>query len=124
MRAHTACGWTIFTSTVVLYGSYYKSTAYPNPATGGIVNLKIEVNQETYEEMRRQAQTENRTTLSPEPIFTVRLYNDRGMLASEKRSVREGVTTFDTSNWPSGIYYLHIYNEIDEKPEVLTIIVK
>ena len=57
------------------------------------------------------------------PTYDIRLYNGQGNLLQQQKA-KSGTVQFDVSGLPDGIYYLHIYDGINSKPEMHQIVVK
>lgn len=99
--------------------SWYSS--YPNPASG-ILNIVID--KPAYELTRSASQaTTGSKSLAKEPVFDIRLYDGQGNLLRHAK-VKDGSVQFDVSGLTEGIYYLHVYDGIREKPDMRQIIVK
>jgi hypothetical protein len=77
--------------------------AYPNP-TGSVLNVEID----------REAIFQT---------YDIRLYNGQGNLLRQAASQGEKVE-FNVGSLPNGIYYLHVYDGINEKPEKRQIVVQ
>ena len=58
-----------------------------------------------------------------EPSFDVRLYDGQGHLIRQTATKGDDVR-FNVSNLHNGIYYLHVYDGVSEKPEMQQIIVE
>ena len=94
-------------------GSSSYVIAYPNPAND-ILNIEIDV-----DAALAQLQLSARTSLT----FDIHLYNDQGGLMRQATS-KGGVVQFNVANLPDGFYYLHVYDGVSVKPEMLQIIIK
>jgi len=123
VAASNACGCGI--GHLYVY-AYYKQNYnfYPNPASSV---LNIDIDQETVEK-RAQAQaiqqnTANIKSVKTEPVYDIRLYNHHGHLLRHATSHGSRVQ-LNVAHLHNGIYYLHIYNGISEKPEIHQIMVK
>ena len=58
-----------------------------------------------------------------DPLYDVRLYDDQGNLLRQT-TAKGGIVEFNVATLPNGIYYLHIFNGIDPKPDVSQIVVE
>ena len=68
-------------------------------------------------------QTTNTKPLDSDPICDVRLYDGQGNLLRQQKT-KGGTVQFNVANLPDGIYYLHVYDVINGKPEMLQIMVE
>ena len=57
------------------------------------------------------------------PAYDVRLYDGQGNLLRQQ-SAAGGTVWFNVSNLPDGVYYLHIYDGINVKPEMHQVVVQ
>ena len=55
--------------------------------------------------------------------YDVRLYDGQGNMVRQQKA-KGGTVEFNVSNLPNGIYYLHIYDGVSDKPEIHQIIVQ
>jgi len=55
--------------------------------------------------------------------FDVRLFDGFGNLVRQT-ATKGGSVQFNVSNLPVGIYYLHVYDGVSDKPEIYQIIVE
>ena len=55
--------------------------------------------------------------------FDIRLYDGQGNLLRQKKT-HSGTVQFSVSNLPNGLYYLHIYDGINETPNMRQIVVE
>ncbi len=99
-------------------GYYY---TYPNPAST-ILNIEFD------QEVLGQAQAMQQTTTSGKQIkqdktFDIRLYDGQGNLL-RRATTKGSKVEFNVSNLSNGIYYLHIYDGVNEKPEMQQIMVE
>ncbi len=95
------------------------SLAYPNPVSN-ILNVDLDriVNEtNTLEPIAGDRQ------LKQELTYDIRLYDGMGILLRHAKA-KGGKVEFNVSNLTSGIYFLHIYDGINEKPEMQQIIVE
>ena len=98
-------------------------TFYPNPVND-ILNIEID------ERIVAQAQTiekilagSSSRRLMPVLEYDFRLYDGQGSLLRQRKTMESSVQ-FNVSNLPNGFYYLHIYDGINEKPEMQQIIIQ
>ena len=97
------------------------SMAYPNPASN---TLNIEINQEVYAQAKSSEQTiSGAKQQKTDPAFDIRLYDGQGNIVQRAQN-KGGTAQFNVSNLPAGIYYLHVYDGISDKPEVQQIMVE
>jgi len=82
------------------------SNVYPNPVSGTL-----------YIDIAPSAVSNVQIT------YDVRLYDSQGNLLRQT-STKGGTIEFNVTNLPDGIYYLHIYDEVKEKPEIQQILVE
>jgi len=96
---------------------------HPNPASD---ILNIDISQQTMDyvkEKTAQQSITNFRVVMPEPVFSIRLYNDRGDLVRQM-TTRGGKMQFNVSNLPTGVYSLHIYDGVSCSPNVRQIIIR
>ena len=87
---------------------------FPNPVSD-ILNVEIEAD----------AIVELKTTrsLDTDPTFDIRLYDSMGNLV--RQTATKSITTqFNVTSLPSGVYSLHVYNGVHEKPVVKQIVIQ
>jgi len=117
-RATNSCGVGL-TKTLEVFafsnGHYY---AYPNPASN---TLNIEIDQVAYAKSLEQTSTAKQ--LKQEPMYDFRLYDKQSNIVLRAQN-KGGTAQFNVSNLPTGIYYLHVYDGISEKPEIKQIMVE
>ncbi|MCL2651616.1 MAG: T9SS type A sorting domain-containing protein [Candidatus Azobacteroides sp.] len=94
---------------------------YPNPASG-ILNI------ETGEDGNTPSAAKQHTTTLDKPLKTditreVRLYDGHGKLLLHTKT-KDSHVHLNVSHLHNGIYYLHIYNGVSDKPEIHQIMVK
>ena len=122
-RAINTCGVGL-TKTLNVFASsngYYHSMAYPNPASN---TLNIEIDQAAYTQAKSLEQTTtDAKRIKTDPTFDFRLYDGQGNIVRRAQN-KGGNVQFNVSNLPTGIYYLHIYDGISEKPEMQQIVVE
>ena len=88
--------------------------AYPNPVDDV---LTVDINalaSQFASGAGRQAQA---------PVFDIRLYDGQGNLL-QQQTAKGGTVQFNVSNLPDGMYYLHIYDDAENKPIMETIVVE
>ena len=61
--------------------------------------------------------------LKQDPAFYIRLYDGQGNIVRRAQN-KGGSVQFNVSNLPTSIYYLHIYDGINEKTEMQQIVVE
>ena len=83
------------------------SIVYPNPVSDV---LSININ---------ASEIESPTGLS----FDIRLYDALGNILRQQKP-KDGTIEFNVANLPNGVYYLHIYDGVNEKPEMRQIVVE
>jgi len=94
---------------------------YPNPATN---TLTIEIVQETISQAKSLEQTvTDAKVIKQDPTYDLRLYDAQSNLLRQSFT-KGGTVQFNVSNLLNGIYYLHIYDGISEKPEIRQIMVE
>ena len=92
-------------------------SAYPNPVSD---ILNIEIKDETIVAIKAQAAIQNKTINTD---FDIHLYDGFGNI-QRKATAKGGKVEFNVTNLPNGFYYLHIYDGVNEKPEMRQIVVK
>ena len=115
-----ACGTNysgLVTKTVYSTGPKSPFKVYPNPVSD-ILNIEI-----TQQAIDRAKAASGNPTGAIEPVFDIRLYDGQGNQLRQT-TAKSGNVTFNVSSLPDGIYYLHIYDGISDKPEILKVIVK
>ena len=80
--------------------------------------LTIEINPEVYAGFNNSAKA-----ITKSLSFYLRLYDTQGNLLRQS-TTQGGTVQFNVSNLPNGIYYLHIYDGVNEKPGIRQIIVE
>jgi hypothetical protein len=116
VRAYNSCGWSEWTYVghVSTGQRSLGSNVYPNPVSD-ILHVDIQTS----------AATQNRSVAPQQPAATydIRLYNGQGVIVRQATS-KAGNLEINVSNLPNGFYYLHIYDGLNDKPEVQQIIVR
>ena len=104
-----------------IYGSRSPSSVYPNPVSD-ILNVEID-RQIVLEAQKSGQNTTGARRSNLDPTFDIRLYD---MIGNQLRqtTTKGGKVQFNVSNLANGFYFLHIYDGINDKPEVRSIIVK
>jgi len=103
-QAINVCGTGDLAYLYPIWATYYSpSPPYPNP-TSDVLN--VEVGQSSVE----KSQGANFT-------YDIRIYDGQGNLLRQTSS-KGGTIQFNLSNLPDGLYYLHIYDGVSEKPEI------
>ena len=109
-RAHNICGWGQYN--VITVEAYAKSASpsqyniYPNPVSD-ILHIEIDPP----------------TDVKTPPTYDLRLYDGQGNML-QQAFTQGGTVQFNVSNMPGGVYYLHIYDGVTEKPEMYLIVVE
>jgi Zn-dependent metalloprotease len=100
-------------------------TAYPNPASS-ILNIEIDgaaVAARLVQESGLSPVTGGKQLRQEkERTFDIRLYDGQGNLLRQAKT-RGGTVQWSVANLPAGIYYLHIYDGLSDKPEMRQIVV-
>ena len=102
---------------------YSPSSAYPNPTSS---TLNVELNRQHYSEAQAQAFRDKYTggkATRQSPTYDIRLYDGQGNMLRQTFTKGNKVE-FNVANLPNGIYYLHIYDGVSEKPEIRQIMVR
>jgi len=81
----------------------YKTIAYPNPATN-VLNVEI------LDEEKNQN-------------YDIRLYDSQGILLRQK-STKGRKVEFNVDDLVNGIFYLHIYDGVNENPEIQQVLIE
>ena len=104
--------------------AYYKQSYsfYPNPASS-ILNIEIDQEAVAKKVQTIQQNTANLKSLKVEPTYDMRLYDRHGHLLRHATTHGSSVQ-LNVAHLHNGIYYLHIYDGISEKPEIHQIMVK
>jgi hypothetical protein len=119
VEAHNACSMGTV-SAFIPEGNRYQSyaSAYPNPASG---ILNIEIDGQAFARSRESAV--DARSVKSDPVFDIRLYDGQGNLLRQKK-ISGGKTEFNVSSLPAGIYYLHVYDGVSDKPDMRQIVVE
>lgn len=114
-HAYNTCGYGEY-DIIDLTAGYSPSPpiSYPNPASD-VLNIEIDT--------ESTAQTAGGMNSKTVPVYDIRLYDGQGNLLRQTTS-KGGTTQFNVANLPAGIYYLHVYDGINDKPEISQIIVE
>ena len=94
---------------------------YPNP-TNNILNIEIDAEAIALIESMEQTITGDKQFKS-EPTYDIYLYDGQGNLLRQQKT-KGGTVQFNVSNLPNGIYYLHIYDGVNNAPEIQQIMVE
>jgi len=113
MRWRGPCGFSSYAVKPLDLINIYPSmvVAYPNPASD---ILNIEIDSEALKQSNINAK---------DVTFDIRLYNRLGNLLRQANT-QGNTVQFNVLNLPDGIYYLHIYDEVNSMPKIQQIIVK
>ena len=102
-------------------------TAYPNP-TSGILNIEIDgtavASMQAQEALPPPVTDVKRLKQGQASPFDLRLYDRQGTLLREAKATKGGTVQWSVANLPSGIYYLHIYDGLSDKPDMRQIVVE
>ena len=110
VRANNTCGWSSWSYLQPIWAYYYSpSPAFPTPASD-VLNIEL-------------VQTEDAKANGKNLTYDVRLYDGYGNLLLQEFS-KGGTVEFNVSKLPVGIYYLHIYDGVNEKPAIHQIMVE
>ncbi len=121
--ARNACG---VSSTVRKYVTVSPNDSllwsfYPNPAS---YILNIEMDREAIAQAKSLEQaTLDAKRLKTDLTYDIRLYDGQGNMLRRK-TTKGGKTEFDVSSLSNGIYYLHIYDGVNDKPQMRQIVVE
>jgi hypothetical protein len=122
VSAQNSCGWSssgYHYITVTDPSSYYST--YPNPASD-VLNIEIDVQAATQARVR-QINSSGSKPLKTDPDYDIRLYDGQGNLLRQQ-DTKGGTVQFDVTNLSNGIYYLHVYDGVNRKPEIRQIVVE
>ena len=101
------------------YGSYISS--YPNPASD---ILQIEFDQQGIAQAKAlQQTTTDAKSIKTDPTYDIRLYDGQGNMLRQQFT-KGGNVQFNVASLANGVYYLHIYDGTDNKPEMRQIVVQ
>ncbi len=100
-------------------GGKSSSIAYPNPVSN-ILNIDLD---QTVAQANALESVTGAKQLKQDKTFDVRLYDSQGNLLRYKKT-KGGKVEFSVSNLPNGVYFLHIYDGTNEKPEIRQIVVE
>jgi len=96
-------------------------SVYPNPVSS-ILSIEIDQNAIAQARAMQQSATDAKS-LKTNATFDVRLYNKHGRLLRQA-TTQGGSVQFNVTHLHDGIYYLHIYDGVSDKPEIHQIMVK
>ena len=105
----------IYTFQVLNYRSYV--TAYPNPVSD-VLNIKI--NEEDEQSDMLQFSSKDKSSVKE---FIIKLHDGLGNMLQSEIS-KGNILQFNVSKYPTGYYYLHIYDNINKesKPQQIVIL--
>ena len=107
-QAANSCGTGVLAYLQPIWAYYYSpSPPYPNP-TSDVINIEVGQNDKS------KGQTNT---------YDIRLLDIQGNLLRQTFT-KGGTVEFNVSNLPDGVYYLHIYDGVSEKPEIHQIMVE
>ena len=122
--ATNSCGST--SSTLNLYPSPVPikklATSYPNPVSD-VLNITIDASA-SQNQSRQQGSADTKSLQTAATTYDVRLYNRHGRLLRQATTQGDNVVQFNVTHLRDGIYYLHIYDGVGNKPEIHQIMVK
>lgn len=108
-NAHGVGEYCVRGLTVYNTNGYSATKVYPNPATDVLnVNLQSSSDMQTF--------SANKTT------YQIRLFSGKGTLVKQTSTSGEEIQ-LNVSNLPNGYYYLHIYTDNENKPEIHKVII-
>ena len=118
VTGYNACGYDYGSMFVEAYygrggGS---GNVYPNPVSD---ILYVAIDQSMIDKVKSSQQS----IISAEPSFDVRLYNGQGNLLRQQFT-KGGTIEFDVSNLSNGIYHLHIYDGVNNNPQMHQVVVE
>ena len=90
------------------------SLIYPNPASD-VLNI-------VFKQADQQNLENNKTTVQDTRRY-YKLYNSQGVLKRDISNVGQN-TQLNISDLPNGIYYLNIFEDLNAKPDVHTVIIE
>ena len=94
---------------------------YPNPVSD---ILTIEIDEEAFaQEKANQQSNANVVPVKIENTYDIRLYDGQGNLLRQT-STKGSTVQFNVSALPNGVYYLHIYDGVNNTPEIQQIMVE
>jgi hypothetical protein len=109
----TACGteqqsmWISVISDMDCGGGGWSFNAYPNPANN---TISISVNESNTKNTNTNTAVNNKLE-STSKDFEARIYNAKGKILKAAKNIGKREIKFDTSDIPTGTYYLHIFDE-------------
>lgn len=113
LGATNTCGTQETGRRIFVYGrSFSPSYIYPNP-----------VDDIMYIDVDEISQLFAPITMRQAPTYDIRLYDGMGNLLRNSQT-KGGTIQFNVSALPDGIYYLHIYDGVNVKPEMQQIVVE
>ena len=92
---------------------------YPNPVKDV---LYVVISQEMIDEAKALQSMQSKATPAA-PVFDVRLYDGQGKQLRQQFSTG-GTIEFSVSNLASGVYFLHIYDDVSNMPKTHLIVVE
>ena len=97
----------------------HAANIYPNPVSD---ILYIEIDAESVSQSKAPGQT-GANAKKVEHVCEVRLYDGLGNLLRQT-DTKGGTVQFNVSGLPDGIYYLHIYDGVNDTPDIRQIVVE
>ncbi len=95
------------------------SVIYPNPVSN-ILNIDLE---QTITQANALESVTGAKQLKQDKTYDIRLYDSQGNLLRHAKA-KGGKVEFNVENLSNGIYFLHIYDGVSEKPEMRQIVVE
>jgi hypothetical protein len=105
---------TSYTKKVTAKSCYSPVSTYPNPASS-VVNIEIAA--------EAIASLKTYRGFQSDPVFDIRLYDAMGNLLRQT-STKSATAQFNVNSLPDGVYYLHVYNGINDTPVVQQIVIQ
>jgi len=106
-------------------GSYSPVNVYPNPVSN-LLNIEIDNEAVNLVQSMNKAFYDGKlfkTTSTSIPAYDIHLYDWQGNLLGQQK-IKDGSAQFNVANLPIGIYYLHVYDGINDNPEIKQIVVE
>ena len=109
----------------VTFNAYSVNVAMPNnnPVNDTWVFPTEPLSQIQIDNYNQKAKKDNNLIFIADRIFGIRLYDGQGNLLRQAIT-KGGMVQFNVSNFPNGIYYLHIYDGENSSPEIQQIMVE
>jgi len=98
----------------------FSISVYPNPVNN---TLYIKMEQEYIQVKPLEQPLTDNKPLKINPTYDIRLYNEKGILMWQKKTKNNKIE-LNVTNLPNGIYYLQVYDGVNETPEMRTIVIE